>query len=94
MTGWTINEATDLPLEHVFKIVNEQTRKPAENPIKRVLSEGKIIGLANHTALISKTGNEISIEDSAAPIKDPSGRILGAVMVFHDVTDQRKSERR
>lgn len=94
LTGWTISEAIDLPLEHVFNIVNEQTRKPAENPVKRVLKEGKIIGLANHTALISKAGNEVSIEDSAAPIKDPSGHILGAVMVFHDVTDQRKGERK
>ena len=67
MTGWTINEATDLPLEHRFKIVRERARKPAENPVKSEFVGGKkIIGLANHTALICKTGNEISVEDSAA----------------------------
>ena len=81
------------PLPAVFRIVNEDTREPVENPIDKVLESGKIVGLANHTALISRDGIEVSIEDSAAPIRDPQGKVTGAVMVFHDVSRRRAAER-
>ena len=93
MTGWTSHEASGQPLEQVFTIINEDSRQPAKNPVAKVLQQGTVIGLANHTALISKTGTERSIEDSAAPIRDASGEISGAVMVFHDVTERRRTEK-
>jgi PAS domain S-box-containing protein len=93
MTGWKTAEASGQPLEKVFDIINEDTRKPAKNPVDKVLREGIVVGLANHTALIGKDGTERSIEDSAAPIRDASGAISGAVMVFHDVTQRRRVEK-
>ena len=92
MTGWSIAEARGKPLERVFNIVNEDTRRVVDNPVAQVLQLGKIIGLANHTALIKKDGTEIAIEDSAAPIRDKKGNVCGAVMVFHDVTKRRRAE--
>jgi PAS domain S-box-containing protein len=92
MTGWTSSEATGQPLEQVFRIINEDTRQPAENPVHRVLREGRIVGLANHTALVGRDEKETAIEDSAAPIRDAKGVITGAVMVFHDVTARRRAE--
>ncbi len=92
MTGWKSEEAIGQPLEKVFHIVHEQTRQPAPNPVIRVLSEGVVVGLANHTALIARDGRETAIDDSAAPIKDENGEIAGVVMVFHDVTDQRRAD--
>ena len=92
MTGWKSQEAIGQPLEKVFNIIHEQTRKPALNPVSRVLSEGVVVGLANHTALIARDGRETAIDDSAAPIKDENGEISGVVMVFHDVTEQRRAE--
>jgi PAS domain S-box-containing protein len=93
MTGWRLHEAQGQALETVFRIVNEDTRERAENPVEKVLETGRVIGLANHTALIARDGSEISIEDSAAPIRDPHGKVSGAVMVFHDVTRRRLAER-
>ncbi len=87
-TGWQSAEAEGQPLEKVFHIINEQTRKPVQNPVVRVLQEGHVVGLANHTALIRKDGSEIPIEDSAAPIRDGGGNIIGVVLVFHDVTEK------
>jgi PAS domain S-box-containing protein len=92
MTGWTLAQARGEPLERVFNIVNEDTLQTVENPIGRVLQTGEIVGLANHTALIDKHGTVIAIEDSAAPIRDARGKISGAVMVFHDVTQRRRVE--
>jgi PAS domain S-box-containing protein len=93
LTGWRSSEAKGRPLNSVFRIVNEDTRAPAENPVDNTLETGKVVGLANHTALISREGVEVSIEDSAAPIRDAQGRITGAVMVFHDVSRRRAAER-
>jgi PAS domain S-box-containing protein len=93
MTGWLLADARGRPLLEVFRIVNEDTGQPAENPIDKVLTSGRVVGLANHTALVARDGSEISIEDSAAPIRDPQGKISGAVMVFHDVSARRKAER-
>ena len=93
MTGWALREAGGEPLPSVFRIINEDTRQTAENPIEKVLANGRVVGLANHTALIARDGTERSIEDSAAPIRDANGAIVGAVMVFHDVTSSRKAQR-
>jgi PAS domain S-box-containing protein len=92
MTGWSSAQAVGEPLERVFRIVNEFTRQTVDNPIGKVLQTGKIVGLANHSALIDKNGRVIPIEDSAAPIRDAQGNVAGAVMVFHDVSDRRRVE--
>jgi PAS domain S-box-containing protein len=92
MTGWSSTQAQGEPLGRVFRIVNEHTQQTVDNPIGKVLQSGKIVALANHTALIDKTGRLIPIEDSAAPIRDSNGKIAGAVMVFHDVSDRRRAE--
>jgi|GEM_PF-381208 len=92
LTGWTQPEALQKPVKEVFKIINEQTRREADNPVARVLQEGKIVGLANHTVLVRKDGAEIAIDDSAAPIKDGDGRIIGVVLVFRDVTEKRRAQ--
>jgi PAS domain S-box-containing protein len=93
MTGWKLSEAAGQPVDTVFNIVHEQARTPAPNPVTRVLREGVVVGLANHTALIARDGTETAIADSAAPIRDGSGKMSGVVMVFHDVTEQRRAER-
>ncbi len=90
LTGWTVEEARGRPLSEVFHIINEQTRDVCENPVEKVLKTGRIIGLANHTALISRDGNEISIADSAAPIHNRDSVIVGTVLVFRDVTLENK----
>jgi diguanylate cyclase (GGDEF)-like protein/PAS domain S-box-containing protein len=90
MTGWAKQESLGRPLLEVFRILNESTRKLAPNPIDVVLAHNEICGLANHTLLVSKSGEEYAIEDSAAPIRDASGKILGVVLVFHDVSDARQ----
>ena len=92
MTAWTCAEAAGQPLERVFQIINERTHEPALNPVRTVLRDGNIVGLANHTALISRDGIQTPIDDTAAPIRDARGRLLGAVMVFHDVTVRRRAE--
>jgi PAS domain S-box-containing protein len=93
LTGWPIKDAAGKPLETVFEIINEETRRAAENPVATALREGVVVELANHTSLISRTGAEIPVEDSAAPIRDATGNIIGAVMVFHNVAERRKAER-
>lgn len=90
LTGWTNAEAAGLPLEKVFRIVNEETSQPVESPIVRCLKEGRIVGLANHTVLINRKGHTIAIEDSAAPIRDRNKTVIGGVLVFHDVSDKRR----
>ncbi len=90
MTGWLTAEAQGCPLTQVFNIVNEETRALTENPVATCLTQGKIVGLANHTLLISRDGTEFGIEDSAAPIRNAAGDVLGVVLVFHDVSEQRR----
>jgi PAS domain S-box-containing protein len=92
LTGWTLEDAVGRPSDEVFRIVNEQTREPVDNPIARVLREGKVVGLANHTILISKDGGEWPIADSGAPIRDERGHILGVVMVFLEITERKRTE--
>lgn len=93
LTGWTLAEAHGRPVDEVFRIINEETREPAIIPVDDVLSTGEIHGLANHTVIISRDGTERPIADSAAPIRDPSGRIIGVVLVFRDVTKEHDIDR-
>ncbi|MBD0325097.1 MAG: PAS domain S-box protein [Pyrinomonadaceae bacterium] len=92
LTGWQLQQARRLPLEEVFRIVNEETRREVESPVSKVFREDRIVGLANHSLLLTKDGREIPIEDSGAPIRDEEGRITGVVLVFHDVTEGRRIE--
>jgi len=90
MTGWLVSEAIGRPLEQVFHIVNAETRMPAEVPVRACMMEKRVLGLARNTMLISRNGLEFGIEDSASPILNEQGELLGAVLVFHDVTEQRR----
>lgn len=92
LTGWPPEEAKGLPIRNVLRTVNELTREPAEDIAGRALAEGRVINMANHTALVRRDGAEIPIEDSAAPIKDGAGNLLGVVIVFHDVTEKRRAQ--
>jgi PAS domain S-box-containing protein len=92
LTGWTLREAHHKPLADVFRIINEQTRETVENPIDKVRRLNRVVGLANHTILISKSGQEFAIDDSGSPIREASGALAGIVLVFRDVTQQRGLE--
>lgn len=93
LTGWRRDEAVRRDIAEVFVIVNEYTRASVESPVDRVIREGVVVGLANHTLLIRRDGSEIAIDDSGAPIRDDRGRLQGVVLVFHDITDRRHLER-
>ena len=90
LTGWSSHGARGRFVTEVFNIVNEVTRKAATNPVEQCLREGRIVGLANHTLLLRDDGQEFAIEDSAAPIRDRDGNVIGVVLVFHDVTHARE----
>jgi PAS domain S-box-containing protein len=92
LTGWPQAEALGRPLPDVFQIINEQSHQPVENPALRALREGVIVGLANHTVLIAKDGTERAIDDSAAPIRTER-EVIGCVLVFRDITEQRLADR-
>ena len=92
LTGWKANEAIGKPLEDIFCIINEYTRETVENPFTKVMQSGMIVGLANHTLLISKNKDEIPIADSGAPIRN-NNEITGVVLVFRDQTEERKHQR-
>jgi PAS domain S-box-containing protein len=92
LTGWKPEETRGQPVENIFKIINQQNHEPAEDIVRRVLKDGSVVTLSNHTALISREGKLIPIEDSAAPIKDDAGNIFGVVLVFHDVTEKRRAQ--
>ena len=80
-------------LEDVFRIVNEETRKAVEQPVRKVIETGLVRGMANHTLLIARDGTERPIDDSAAPVRDEAGTLIGVVMVFRDISEQRRRER-
>ena len=92
LTGWQADAAVGQPIQSVFRIINEQSREPGEDIVQRVLQEGSVVTLANNTAIITREGQIIPIEDSAAPIKDNEGNISGVVLVFHDVTGKRRAQ--
>jgi PAS domain S-box-containing protein len=93
LTGWRLAEATGQPLDVVFRIVSEETRRTAQNPATRALNEGIIGGLADHAILIAKDGTERPIDDSAAPIRCKEGQVVGCVLVFRDISERRRLER-
>jgi len=93
LTGWMQEEAEGKPLGEVFRVVNEETRQPAEDPAARALREGGVVGLANHTLLTARDGTERPIDDSAAPIRNRQGEIAGVVLIFRDITERRRAER-
>jgi PAS domain S-box-containing protein len=93
LTGWDFAEGQLQPVGNVFRIVNEHTREPVENPVEKVMKTGVIVGLANHTLLIRKDGSEVPIDDSGAPIKEPDGTIRGAVLVFRDFSEHKEAQR-
>lgn len=94
LTGWSNTEAVGMLLDDVFQIVNEETRERVESPAHRVLQQGVIVGLANHTVLIARDGQEHPIDDSAAPVLSRTGEIVGCVLVFRDVSERHKQDRK
>jgi PAS domain S-box-containing protein len=92
LTGWSADEAIGKPLSDVLKMVNEKSGKPIEDPVRKVLASGQIIGFSSSNLLISRTGIKRNISDSAAPIKDATGEIIGVVLVFRDITERLRTE--
>ncbi|MBX3232387.1 MAG: PAS domain-containing protein [Labilithrix sp.] len=92
LTGWSFDEANGRPMASVFRLVNEHTRAVVESPVDRVLREGVVVGLANHTLLLRRDGREIPIVDSAAPIRAQGRAMSGVVLVFRDATETRALE--
>lgn len=91
LTGWNFQDTASKKIEEIFHIVNAHTGEKVENPVHKILLNGRIVGLANHTKLISKNGEEYQIADSGAPIKNNLGKIIGVVLVFRDVTEEYKT---
>lgn len=94
LTGWTMAEAAGKPCGKVFQIINEDSRATVESPVDKVLREGVIVGLANHTLLIRKNGEEVPIDDSGAPVREPDGAVRGVVLVFRDFSEHKEAERK
>jgi PAS domain S-box-containing protein len=92
LVGWSSDEALGRGLAEIFHTINQDTRLPVENPALQALRDGKTVGLANHTLLVSKSGRERPIDDSAAPIRDADGNILGSVLVFRDISERERLE--
>ncbi|MCX7144050.1 MAG: PAS domain S-box protein [Proteobacteria bacterium] len=92
LSGWTLSDATGCPLSEVFRIVNADTREPVADPVQLVMAHGEVVGLANHTVLLARDGQEYQIADSAAPIRNAAGAIVGVVLVFSDVTEKYRAE--
>ncbi len=91
MTGWSQKEAAGRPMGDIFNIVNEKTGRVDEDPVARVIREGLVVGLGNHTVLIARDGTKWPIDDSGAPIRDSQGNIIGVVLVFHDISEQKQA---
>ncbi len=93
LTGWQPDDVIGKPLNEIFDIVDEETKEPAESPVTKVLRDGSVAGLANHTLLRTRTGREIPIDDSVSPIKDEKGNIIGVVLIFRDISGKRRTEK-
>ena len=94
LTGWPQTEAHGRKLQEVFPIVNEHTRAPVDDPVARVLKEGTVVALANHTVLLARDGSEIPIADSGSPIRDEEGNTIGVVLVFKDQSSERQYQKK
>jgi PAS domain S-box-containing protein len=94
LTGWNCAAAEGQALPRVFRVVNERTRETVENPVEKVLRLGTVVGLANHTVLIGRNGEETPIDDSAAPIRDAGNDLIGVVLVFRDISERRRADKR
>jgi PAS domain S-box-containing protein len=92
VTGWRAAEAAGQALDQVFRIVNEASGETVESPVTKVVREGIVVGLVNHTVLLARDGRRVPIDDSGAPIRDDAGRLVGVVLVFRDVTERRRHE--
>jgi diguanylate cyclase (GGDEF)-like protein/PAS domain S-box-containing protein len=88
LTGWDMRGAHGTPIGEIMTIINQHTRATVDNPVMRCLKEGRVITLEENSILIAKSGEEVPIQDSAAPIRDRIGNVIGAVMVFHDVSKE------
>jgi diguanylate cyclase (GGDEF)-like protein/PAS domain S-box-containing protein len=93
LTGWESREAAGRPVQEVFNVLSETTREPIDGPILRCLREGHVVEMKEPSLLVNRRGQEISVQDSAAPIRDRGGRLIGVVMVFHDVSHERRLQR-
>jgi PAS domain S-box-containing protein len=92
LTGWDEKDSIEKPLDKIFNIISEEDHLPVENPFAKVIKNGTIVGLANHTLLVSKSGQTIPIADSGAPVKNEKGEIDGVVLVFRDQTTEREQQ--
>ena len=92
LTGWPAREALGRNIAEIFHVIDEQTRQVVENPVEKALREGKGVGVANHTVLVARDDRETPVADSGAPIRDKSGQVQGAVMVFRDITESKHAE--
>jgi len=92
LTGWTSRDCAGRHIKEIFRIINETTRETVTNPLEQAMAEGRAVGLANHTKLIARDGSQTFIDDSAAPIRNESGIITGAVLVFRDISERRRAE--
>jgi len=92
LTGWTMADARHQPFEAIFRIANERTGAPVEHPVAKVLQTGGIVGLANHTVLITRDGRRVPIDDSGAPVQLANGELIGIIVVFRDVTERKRTE--
>ena len=86
LTGWRLDEAVGQRLQDIFNVINELTRKPLENPVSRALSSGLVVDLENHALLLARDSTALPIDDSASPIHNASGNVIGAVLIFRDVS--------
>jgi len=92
LTQWHTAEATGMPLDKVFRVINETSRLPVEIPATRALHEGVVVSPANHSVLLGKNASETAIDDRAAPIRDAQGNVVGSVLVFRDITERKRHE--
>ena len=93
LTGWTTGEASGRPVAEVLQLIDESSRAPVDSPVLRCLRDDEVVEPVAQTLLVNRLGQEISVQDSAAPIRDRNGRLIGAVMVFHDVSQERRLQR-
>lgn len=93
LTGWDGREAQNQPIGYVMTVIDEASGEPAEGPVMRCLREGQVLGLAEHTVMVNRRGRQIAIQDSASPIRDRARNLIGAVMLFHDISKERRLHR-